>query len=154
MREQFSCELLQEAHVTLVEQLDVVNFIHTHGNALHAHAEGEAADLGRVVAVALYEFEDVRVNHAAAQQLDPPTLLADAAAFASTLEAAHGHIGAGFSEGKERREKARLHSGAEQRLHGMVERALEVAECNVAINRQALDLMEDRRVGGIGSVTA
>src|SRR5579859_1179064 len=154
MREQFSCELLQEAHVTLVEQLDVVNFIHTHGNALHAHAEGEAADLGRVVAVALYEFEDVRVNHAAAEQLDPSALLADAAAFAPALEATDGNIGAGFGEGKERREKARLHAGAEERLHGMVERALEVAEGDVAVYRQALDLMEHGRVSSIGSVTA
>src|SRR5579859_4706963 len=103
MREQFSCELLQEAHVTLVEQLDVVNFIHTHGNALHAHAVGESADLGRVVAVALYEFKDVRINHAAAEQPDPSALLPDAVTFAHAIEATDGNLGAGFGEGKERR---------------------------------------------------
>src|SRR5260370_8677652 len=89
MPEKFSCELLQKADITLIEQLDVINLIHAHGNALNAHAESEAADLGRVVAVAFDELEDVGVNHAAAQQFDPSPLLAAPAALAPALEPPH-----------------------------------------------------------------
>ena len=40
----------QEAHVALIELLYVVQSIHQHGDTLHSHAEGETADLFRIVA--------------------------------------------------------------------------------------------------------
>src|SRR5437588_2378155 len=109
-----SRELLQKSHVALKEQLDVVNPVFQHGDALHAHTEGEAAYVRGIIAVVLHELENVRVNHAAAQDFDPSAHLAQAATAAATLEATNLHVGAGLGEGKERRIEARLHAGAEE----------------------------------------
>ena len=73
-------ELLEEAQVVLVEQADVVDAVLQHRDALDAHAEREAGDLLRVVAD---RFEDRRMHHAAAEDLEPAGLLADAAARAA-----------------------------------------------------------------------
>ena len=45
--------------------------------------------------------------------------------------------------------EARLHARSEQRLHGVIERALQIAERDVRVDRQAFDLMEYRRVRGV-----
>src|SRR5215469_12410773 len=47
-------ELLQKPHVAFVEQLDLLDFILQDGDALYAHAEGEARNPRRVVAVVLH----------------------------------------------------------------------------------------------------
>ena len=73
-------ELLEEAQVVLVEQPDVVDAVLQHRDALDAHAEREAGDLLRVVAD---RFEHGRMHHAAAEDLEPAGLLADAAAAAA-----------------------------------------------------------------------
>src|SRR4051794_39593120 len=75
----YSCKLLQEAHVARVEQSNVADAVLHHGNAIDAHAEGEAADFAGVVngvaaqlnAALVYRLKHRRVDHAAAQQLDP-----------------------------------------------------------------------------------
>src|SRR5208337_1074067 len=113
MKEGFSRELLQKPYVALEEQLNLFHLVLQDGDAIHAHAEGKAADLAGVVAVLLHKIEDVRVHHAAAEQLDPATVLALAAALAAAENAAHLHVGAGLGEGKERRVKARFHRRAE-----------------------------------------
>ena len=72
-----SRELLEEAQVVLVEQADVVDAVLQHRDALDAEAEREAGDLLGVVADG---FEHRRVHHAAAEDLEPAGVLADAAA--------------------------------------------------------------------------
>lgn len=71
-----SHKLFQKSDVPLKEQLDIVNFILEHSDALYAHAKSKATDFVRIVAVTFYEFEDCRVHHPAAQQLDPSAVLA------------------------------------------------------------------------------
>src|SRR5262249_43023031 len=61
-------ELLQEAQVVLVEQPDVLDAPFEERDALDAHAEGEAGVALRVVADG---FEQRRMDHAAAEDLDP-----------------------------------------------------------------------------------
>src|ERR1041385_84225 len=101
-RSRGSRELLQEAHVAVEEQLDIVNTVLEHGDALDAHAECEAGNLLRVVAIVFMELEDFRVHHAAAKQLDPATCFAQTArlitdfARSATLEATDLDVGAGL----------------------------------------------------------
>src|SRR5256885_3517289 len=106
------CKLFQKTNISLEQQLNVVNSILQHRNAVNAHAKGKAADLLRIVAVVFNKFEDVRVHHAATQQLDPATLLASTAAFSATKRTTDLHISAGFSKREERGIKPRLHTGA------------------------------------------
>src|SRR6185436_6091714 len=96
-----SCrELLEEAEVVLVEQPDVVHAILEHRDALDAGAEREAGVALRVVADG---FEYRRMNHAAAEDLQPAGVLADGAAVAAATLAADVHLGARFGIGKEAR---------------------------------------------------
>ena len=60
----------------------------------------------------------------------------------------------GLGEGEEDGEEAGFDAGAEERLHGVVERALEVGEGDVGVDAEAFDLMEDGGVGGVGGVVA
>src|SRR5580692_8146015 len=154
MRVGFSCELPQETHIALVEQLNLFDFVLQNCDALHAHTEGEAGDLRRVVAAVFHELKDIRIDHAAAQQFDPAAVLALPAAFAAAEDAAHLHVGAGLGEREERRIEARLHRRAEQRLHGVIEGTLQIAEGNVLVDRQPFHLMEDWRVRRIQWIVA
>src|SRR5205085_4659668 len=95
-----SSKLLQEPDIALEQQLNVVNSVAQHGDAIRAHPESETADLRGVIAVVAHELENVRVHHAATQQLDPSTLLAGAAAFAAAKRAADLHVRAGFGKGE------------------------------------------------------
>jgi len=63
-------------------------------------------------------------------------------------------VGAGLGKWEKRRIEARLHARSEKRFHGVVERALQIAERDVAVDRQPFDLMEDGRVRGVGCVVA
>ena len=95
-------ELFQEAHVSGVEVAYVGDAVLDHGYALDAHAEGEAGDLFGVVGVVGWVGfaaffgdggEDGRVDHAAAEKLDPAGVLALAAAFASAEDAGDLDVG-------------------------------------------------------------
>src|SRR5579864_6549289 len=159
-----SSKLFQESDVALKEQLQIIHAINQHGYAVHAHAEGEAGNFLRVIAIVLHELKNVRIDHAAAQNLDPARLLARAARlfFRSTAtlstspadEAGDEHLRAGLGEGKKRRPEAGLRVRTKQCLHGMIERALQVAESYVRVHRQAFNLMEHGRMAGIRRVFA
>jgi hypothetical protein len=94
---------------------DVGDAVLDHGDALDAHAEGEAGDLFGVVGVIggveLSAFfgdrgEDGGVDHAAAEELDPAGVLALAAALAAAEDAGDLDVGGGFGEGEEAGEEA------------------------------------------------
>src|SRR6185436_4815250 len=69
-------ELRQEAQVVLEEQAQVIHAITQHRQAIDAHAEGITAVFLRVDAAG---FQHVRMHHAAAGDLQPAGVLADAA---------------------------------------------------------------------------
>src|SRR4051812_30670264 len=105
-----------------------------HGNALDAHAEGKPAHLREVIrrlftlgyALFIHAGEHLRIDHAAAEQLDPSRVLAFATPLAAAEDAADLDVGAGLSEWEKAGEKARLHVRSKQRFHGVIERALQV----------------------------
>ena len=104
-------ELRQEAHVVLVEKLDVGDAVLEHRNAIEAHSEREAGVLLRIVSDVL---EHDRMNHAAAEDLHPSSPFADAAlcgadpvAFPCAAEdAAHVDFSARLDERKVARSEA------------------------------------------------
>ena len=72
-------ELAEEADVVFEVVAEVFDLPLEHGDALDAHTEGEAAvDFG----IDAGGTEDVGVDHAAAENLEPAGTLADVAAFA------------------------------------------------------------------------
>src|SRR5579859_3782344 len=147
-----SCELLQESNVALIEKLNIIDSILQHGYALNAHTKGEAADLRGVVAVALDRLKDIGINHAASQQLDPAAQLTQTATFTTAFEAGDLHVCAGLSEWEKRRIETGLHVRAEERFHGVIERAFQITKGDVGIHGQTFHLVEDRRVGRVCSI--
>src|ERR1039458_1200379 len=81
-------KLIQKPHVPRIKRSNLADPVLHHRNALHAHAEGEAGDLLGVVGGLFFRCEgkDGRVHHPEAQQLNPPRLLALAAALAPAEE--------------------------------------------------------------------
>ena len=90
-------ELLEELQVVLEHQADVVDAILQHGDTLDADAEGEA---GILVRVDIAVLQHLAVADTAAQHLDPAGVLAQRAALAVALKAAHVHLHAGSVNGK------------------------------------------------------
>src|SRR6267378_2609209 len=64
----FLRELAEEADVVLEKDLDIVDAVLEHGEAIDADAEGEAADL---LGVVVYEAVDGGIDHAGAEEFDP-----------------------------------------------------------------------------------
>src|SRR3954466_6832411 len=110
-------KLLQKPDITLEKQLQIIEAVLQHGDPVHAHAEREAGNFLRVIAVLLHEFKDIWIDHAAAENLDPSRLLAGTAwriirtafAAATGYETRDEHLRARLGERKERRPKASLH---------------------------------------------
>src|SRR5882724_1783001 len=69
----FLWELPEEAHVVLEKNLNIVDAVLQHREAVDAHAEGKAADLFRVV---IYEAVDGGIDHARAEKFNPRGALA------------------------------------------------------------------------------
>src|SRR5207253_57552 len=93
-------ELLEESKVVLVKETDVFNLVSQDRNPLDADAPCESGVSLRIVADG---FEDRRVHHAAATQLDPAALLAHRAAGAVALPARDVELRARFGVREEAR---------------------------------------------------
>src|SRR4030095_10890551 len=100
-----SGELPQEAQVVVEKQTDVVDAVLEDRDPVDAHAEGPAGDLFRVVAAVA---QHLGMDHARAQDLQPPRLLAHPTPRAAAQEAQHVHLRRGLGEGKERGPEADL----------------------------------------------
>ena len=105
--------------------------------------------------------EHLRVDHAAAAELDPALGGAGAAGavrVADGLAAAdvadHVHLGGRLGEREEVRPQPGLHVLAEERLDHVVEGALEVGHGEALVDGEQLDLAEDRAVRGVQLVGA
>src|SRR6266496_488077 len=159
-----SPKLLQKSHIPLKEQLQIVQTILQHGDTVHTHAESEARNFLGIVTVVLHELGDIGIDHAAAEDFERSRLLAGTArlllcsttalATPATNETRDEHLRAWFGERKERWAETGLHVGAEQRFHRVVERTFQIAEGDVRVNGEALDLMEHRRMAGVGRIVA
>ena len=90
------------------------------------------------------------MHHARTEDLEPARLLAHAAATATAQEAQHVDLRRRLGEREERRPEADLRATAEHLAREELERALEIAHRDVAIDGQAFDLVEHRRVRDVG----
>lgn len=122
-----------------------------HGEAVEAHAEGEAGDLLGVEEGVATRFadgsEDGGIDHAAAGDFDP------AGFFALGFEL-HIDLEAGLGEGEEVRAEADGGAGAEDFAEEELQRAFEVGEGDVFIDVKCLDLVKDAEVGGVDLIAA
>src|SRR5262249_28984975 len=114
-----------------------------HRDALDAHAERPA---GHFLGVVPHVPEDTGMNHPGAQDLEPARSLADAAAAALAEDAEHVHLRRGLGEREERRTEPDAALRAEQLPREQLQRALEIAHRDAAIDREALHLVEHRGV--------
>src|ERR1700687_305168 len=69
-------ELLQEPHVTLKNQLNIIHAIFQNRNPFYSHPKRESRNVCRVI---IHEAINIGINHAAAEQLNPSAGLAIAA---------------------------------------------------------------------------
>src|SRR5262249_37975415 len=99
----------------LKKQLQIIQSVLQHRNAVHAHAKCEAGDSLWIVAVVFDELEHIRVDHAAAENFDPSGLFARTTRIGATLaasaadEAGDEHLRARLGEREERRPEAGFH---------------------------------------------
>src|SRR6266700_4808444 len=152
----YSCflrELAKEADVVLEKDLDIVDAVLEHRQAVDADAEGEAADF---LGVVIHEAVDGGIDHAGAEKLDPGsafTLGAGAAiriAGSATKGAGDIELDARLGEGKIARAEARFDAGAEELSYEIFDGAGEIAEGDVGVDSEAFDLMEGERMCGVG----
>ena len=126
-----------------------------HRDPLDAHPEREALVALGVVATLAHVLEHVRVDLPGAEDLDPALALAQRAARAvgheavAAVEAGDVDLDARLGEREEVRAQAHPALLAEDRAGEGEQRALEVAERDVLVDRQPFDLVELRRVGGV-----
>src|ERR1017187_3759649 len=91
-------ELLQEPNVALEEELNVVDVILHHGEAVDAQSKCPSRVLFRVNAPVP---QHLGMNHAAAHHLNPAAFFAHPAAFAAAKDTTDGHLAARLGERKE-----------------------------------------------------
>ena len=101
-------ELIQEAHIVFGEEAQVVHLIFQVRDAFHTHTEGITLVHLRIDAVRL---KYRRVDHAAAQDLHPTGVFAEAATLAAADVAGNVHFGRRLSEGEIRGTQADLRVG-------------------------------------------
>ena len=149
-------ELTQEAHVAFQQHSKVGYVVLQTGYAFHAHTEGKAGIHLRVDAG---HAQNVRVNHAAAQNLQPASAFAHAATFAvvqvagaAAYAAAYVSFSGRLGEREEMRTEASFAIGAEHLLAEVFERAFQVAERDTLVYHQAFALRELGKVLRISNV--
>src|SRR5579883_621371 len=141
LQSRYLTNTIKEARVVGVEVADIIDTVLQEGDALGAHAEGETAVLGGIVATVA---QDKRIDHPGAQDLQPASVLANRAALAIAQQAGDIHLDARLGE----REVALAET------HGMSltidlagkigNHALQIAECNPLAHGQTFDLIEHR----------
>src|SRR5690349_379922 len=100
-----SRDLLEEAHVRVIQQADVRDAVARERDAGRSHAEGPArVPLG----IETRGLEHLWMHHARAEDLDPARVLAHRAAGAVADAALDVHFGRGLREREEARTEARL----------------------------------------------
>src|SRR5450631_2635474 len=130
-----SGELAQEAQVVFIEQPQIVHSVAQHGQAVRAHAEGEALIALRIDA---HRLQHVGVDLTGAGDLEP------------AVAEAHVDLGRRFCEREERWPKAHLQIVAfEESAKEFGEDAFQIRERDVFVDPQTLDLVEHGRMRGV-----
>src|SRR5580700_2090635 len=139
----------EPADIGLEEGAQVRHAVLEHGDAIDAHAPGEALIL---VGVEPAIFQHVRMHHAAAENLHPIVTLAEAD-LALVAPALNVDFERWFGERKERGTKAHTDPiDLEERLEEFFQNPFQVAEMRALVDHQAFDLVEHRRVGLVAVV--
>ena len=120
-------------------------------DALDAETERKAGVLFGIDAAA---GEDVRMNHARAEDLDPALALAEAASLAAAGEAGYIDLSRRLGEREVVRTEADLRVRTEHPACEHRKSSLKIAHRNAAIDHKALDLVEERRMRCINRVGA
>ena len=130
----------QEADVVLGIEAKVIDAVFKLTDAFDPHSEGEA---GIFAAVDPEVVEHFGMDHAAAEDLNPSGMFADAAAYAAADTAIDIHFGAGFREGEIGRAEADANVFAEHFLHKEIQGLFKIREGDVLVHIQTFGLMEE-----------
>src|SRR3954451_19603265 len=144
-------ELSEDAEVVFPDRAQVREAVPQHRDPLDAEAERKPLPLRRIEPDVP---EDDRVDPARAAHLDPAGVLADAAAAAAADEAGDVELDRRLREREVARPHPHLPLRAEEPAEEFQHCPLQVGERDAAVDGQALDLQERRRVGRIGRVAA
>src|SRR5436190_843639 len=147
-------ELLQDADVVLPERAEVRQAVPEHRDALDPEPESEPLPLGRIQSDVA---KHVGVDPAGAAHLDPARVLAHGAAAPVAEEARDVELDRRLGEGEEARAHPHLALRPEQQPEVLQHRAAQVGQRDAAVDREALDLLERRRmrrVRGVATVDA
>src|SRR6266481_712693 len=153
----FLWELPEEAHVVLEKDLNIVDAVLQHREAIDADAEGEAADFFRVV---IHEAVDSGIDHARAEKFNPgcPFALRTSVSVRSAGSAAERTGDIKLDRRLGEREiagpKARFHAGAKKLLHEILDGAGEIAKGDVGVHGEAFDLVKGEGMRGVRIVAA
>src|SRR4029077_8380343 len=144
-----SSELLEESEVRFVEEADGVDVVLQPRHSFATQTPRVAVPLRRIDAAVA---QDLRMDHAAATDLEPSFVPAALAACAGAYAAGHVELEAWLGE----REVARAHSHlaffAVKRLDHVQQRALHVADGEGFVHGQPFDLAEVRQPGRFGRI--
>src|SRR5260370_31140427 len=150
LHKRFLRELTAEAHVVLKKNLNGVDAVLEHGEAVNADAEGEPTDFFGVV---VQEAVDGGIDHAGAEELDPCRALAfrtGSATRGSSCSAAEGagdvEFNARLGEWKIAGPEAGFHAGAEKLFYERRDRGSEISEGEVGVDGPAFDLVDGERI--------
>src|SRR6266849_355576 len=153
----FLWELPEEAYVVLEKDLDIVDAVFQHREAVDADAKSEAADFFRLV---IHEAVDGGIDHARAEELDPRGALAfrAGAAVRSARSAAEGagdvELDGRLGEREIAGPEARFHAGAKKLFHEILDGAGEIAESDIGVHGEAFDLVKGEGMRGVRIVAA
>ena len=150
-------ELLQEADVVVVEQPQVGDAVLEHRDPLDPHPEREPLHALGVVAVLARRARTRsgrpsrrRGSRSSAVPLHSGQRCPSAVTPAGAVEAGDVDLDARLGEREEVRPQADLALVAEDRARERQQRPLEVGQRDVVVDREPLDLVELRRVRGVG----
>ena len=121
----------------MVEVADVIDAVEEHREAFDAHAERVAAPNVRVIADGL---EHCRIDHAAAADFDPWPL------HFREMRGGEVDFEAGLGVAEVVRAETRLGVFAEERREDVVEQRLQVADGDVLVDVEALELVDRKSV--------
>src|SRR5262245_53262432 len=139
-------ELVEEPHVVLDEEREIVDPEAHHRDPVDPEPEGEA---GVALGIDADRLENGGMNHAGAAELEPPGLLAGAAALAEADPARDVELAPRLDEREVAGAQADLDVVTEEHLPHRGARAPEVRHRDPLVDDERLELVEHRKVGGV-----
>ena len=138
--------MLQPAHIRVEERAQVRHAVFQHRDPVDTHAPGESPD---IVGIKTAMAQHVRMHHAAAEI---SAVVALAEAHFAWARASHWMSTSidGSVNGKKDGRKRIFTFDLEERLAELLQHPLHVGDISRLVDHQTLDLMEHRRVGGVG----